>query len=72
MNSQNADTEQRFVYVGYQGKELVFDISSTELKKIETLLEVVQKQGVDAELGSLNIKPEMSSGRLVLRGGDDV
>jgi general secretion pathway protein L len=57
---------------GYQGQELVFDISSTQLIKIETLLEVVQKQGVDATLVSLNIKPELSSGRLVLRGGDDV
>jgi general secretion pathway protein L len=58
--------------IGYQGQELVFDISSTQLIKIETLLEVVQKQGVDATLVSLNIKPELSSGRLVLRGGDDV
>jgi general secretion pathway protein L len=64
--------EVNITRIGYQGKELVFDISSTELKKIETLLEVVQKQGVNAELSSLNIKPELSSGRLVLRGGDDV
>jgi len=64
--------EVNITRIGYQGKELVFDISSTELKKIETLLEVVQKQGVDAELSSLNIKPELSSARLVLNGGDDV
>ena len=64
--------EVNITRVGYQGMELVFDISSTELKKIETLLEVVQQQGVDASLVSLNIKPELSSGRLVLRGGDDV
>jgi len=64
--------EVNITRIGYQGKELVFDISSAELKKIETLLEVVQKQGVDATLVSLNIKPELSSGRLVLRGGDDV
>jgi hypothetical protein len=64
--------EVNITRIGYQGKELVFDISSAELKKIETLLEVVQKQGVHAELSSLNIKPELSSGRLVLRGGDDV
>ena len=57
--------------IGYQGKELIFDISSTQLNKIETLLEVVKQQGVDASLVSLNIKPELSSGRLVLRGGDD-
>jgi hypothetical protein len=36
------------------------------------LLEVVKKQGVDASLVSLSIKPELSSGRLVLHGGDDV
>jgi general secretion pathway protein L len=64
--------EVNITRISYQGKELVFDISSTQLKKIETLLEVVQKQGVDATLVSLNIKPELSSGRLVLRGGDDV
>ncbi len=64
--------EVNITRIGYQGRELVFDISSTELIKIETLLEVVQKQGVDASLVSLNIKPELSSGRLVLRGGDDV
>jgi type II secretion system protein L len=58
--------------IGFQGNELVFDISSTQLKKIETLLEVVQKQGIAASLVGLNIKPELSSGRLVLRGGDDV
>ena len=64
--------EVNITRIGYQGKELIFDISSTQLEKIETLLEVVQKQGVDATLGSLNIKPELSSGRLMLRGGDDV
>ena len=58
--------------VAYQGKELIFDINSTQLNKIETLLEVIKKQGVDASLVSLNIKPELSSGRLVLGGGDDV
>jgi type II secretion system protein L len=58
--------------IAYQGKQLVFDISSSQLEKIETLLETLKKQGVDAELLSLNIKPEQSSGRLVLRGGDDV
>jgi general secretion pathway protein L len=58
--------------IAYQGKDLVFDISSTQLNKIEALLEVVKKQGVDASLVSLSIKPELSSGRLVLSGGDDV
>jgi type II secretory pathway component PulL len=64
--------EVEITRIGFQGKELVFDISSKQLKKIETLLEVVQKQGVEASLVGLNIKPELSSGRLVLRGGDDV
>jgi type II secretory pathway component PulL len=58
--------------IAFQGKELVFDISSSQLEQIETLLETVKKQGVAAELVSLNIKPEQSSGRLVLRGGNDV
>jgi type II secretion system protein L len=64
--------EVEITRIAYQGKELVFDISSSQLEQIETLLETVKKQGVDAELVSLNIKPEQSSGRLVLRGGDDV
>jgi type II secretion system protein L len=58
--------------IAFQGKELVFDISSSQLEQIETLLETVKTQGVAAELVSLNIKPEQSSGRLVLRGGNDV
>ena len=57
--------------VAYQGEQLVFDISSKQLNKIEALLEAVQKQGVAAELVSLNIKPERSSGRLVLSGSND-
>ena len=57
--------------IAYQGNELVFDISSAQLNKIETLLEAVKQQGVDASLVSLNIKPERSSGRLVLGGGED-
>ena len=64
--------EVNITRVAYQGKELIFDINSTQLNKIETLLEVIKKQGVDANLVSLNIKPELSSGRLVLGGGDDV
>ncbi len=58
--------------VGYQDKQLAFDISSTELNDIEALLEAVKKLGVDASLVSLSIKPEFSSGRLVMQGGDDV
>ena len=64
--------EVEITRIGYQGEDLVFDISSAQLTKIETLLETVQKQGVEATLVSLNIKPERSSGRLVLSGGDDV
>jgi len=64
--------EVEITRIAYQGKQLVFDISSSQLEKIETLLETLKKQGVDAELVSLNIKPEQSSGRLVLSGGDDV
>jgi len=58
--------------VGYQDKELAFDISSNELNSIEALLEAVKKLGIDARLVSLSIKPEFSSGRLVMKGGDDV
>jgi general secretion pathway protein L len=58
--------------IGYQDRQLAFDISSTELNSIEALLEAVKKLGVKAELVSLSIKPEFSSGRLVMHGGDDV
>jgi general secretion pathway protein L len=58
--------------IGYQGDLLSFEISSSQLNDIEALLETVIKQGVNAKLESLNIKPDRSSGRLVLRGGDDV
>jgi len=54
--------------VSYQGAKLSFDISSSQLTDIEALLETVKKQGVNATLESLSIKPEQSSGRLVLRG----
>ena len=58
--------------IGYQGDLLSFEISSSQLNDIEALLETVIKQGVNARLESLNIKPEQSSGRLVLQGGGDV
>lgn len=58
--------------IGYQGSELSFEISSSQLNDIEALLETVQKQGISAKLLSLSIKPDQSSGRLVLQGGDDV
>ena len=57
--------------IGYQGNELSFEISSTQLNDIEALLETVKKQGVNAKLLSLSIKPEQSSGRLVLKGDGD-
>ena len=56
--------------IGFQGKRLSFDISSQQLNNIEALLESVKKLGVNAKLESLNIKPERSSGRLVLEGGN--
>jgi len=58
--------------IGYQGNLLSFEISSSQLNDIEALLETVIKQGVNATLESLNIKPDQSSGRLVLQGGADV
>jgi type II secretion system protein L len=57
--------------IGFQSGRLSFDISSEKLTDIESLLASVKKQGVEAKLESLNIKPELSSGRLVLGGGSD-
>jgi type II secretion system protein L len=57
--------------IGYQSGRLSFDISSKRLTDIESLLASVKKQGVAAKLESLNIKPDLSSGRLVLEGGGD-
>ena len=56
--------------IGFQGKRLSFDISSKQLNDIEALLEAVKKLGVNARLENLNIKPEQSSARLVLQGGE--
>jgi len=61
----------RISRIGYQGSRLSFDISSQKLNDIESLLESVRQQGVQAKLESLNIKPELSSGRLVMEGGGD-
>ena len=58
--------------IGYQDNQLSFEISSSQLNDIEALLETVKKQAVNAKLLSLSIKPDQSSGRLVLQGGDDV
>jgi type II secretory pathway component PulL len=58
--------------IGYQGNKLSFEISSSQLNDIEALLETVKKQGVNAKLLSLSIKPNQSSGKLVLQGGGDV
>ena len=57
--------------IGYQGDRLSFDISSGKLTDIEALLASVRQRGVQAKLESLNIKPELSSGRLVMEGGGD-
>ncbi len=54
--------------ISFQGMRLSFDISSNKLKDIESLLDSVRKLGVTARLESLNIKPEQSSGRLILEG----
>ena len=58
--------------IGYQGNILSFEISSSQLNDIEELLVTIKKQGVNANLESLNIKPDQSSGRLVLQGADNV
>ncbi len=58
--------------VGYQGNRLSFEISSSQLNDIEALLDTLKKQGINARLESLNIKPGQSSGRLVLQGGGNV
>ena len=58
--------------IGYQGKRLNIDISSEQLRSIESLHQDLVKQGVGAKLENLSIKPELSSGRLVLEGGEDV
>lgn len=57
--------------IGFQGTRLSIDISSRRLNDIESLLAKVREQGIEAKLESLNIKPELSSGRLVLEGGGD-
>ncbi|UCH39675.1 MAG: hypothetical protein JSU67_16240, partial [Gammaproteobacteria bacterium] len=57
--------------ISYQGGRLGFDISSKQLNDIEALYESVKKQGINARLESLSIKPGQSSGRLVLQGGQD-
>jgi len=57
--------------IGYQAGRLSFEISSQKLNDIESLLASVKQRGVQARLESLNIKPEQSSGRLVMEGGGD-
>ena len=54
--------------IGYQNSDLNVDLSSAQLKDIEDLHATVQKQGVEAKLENLNIKPDQISGRLVLYG----
>lgn len=55
--------------IGFQGQRLSFDISSKQLTDIEALLASVKKLGINAKLENLSIKPEQSSGRLVMEGG---
>ena len=61
----------RISRIGYQGSRLAIEISSSQLTDIEAMLETVRKSGANAKLESLNIKPEQSSGRLVIAGGSD-
>ncbi|MDH3388252.1 MAG: type II secretion system protein GspL [Gammaproteobacteria bacterium] len=70
-NARSNYPDVEITRIGFQGRQLSFDISSAQLKSIEALLESVRKLGVSARLESLNIKPEKSSGRLVLEGGSD-
>ncbi len=58
--------------ITYQGNLVSIEISSKQLNDIEALVGILDKQGVNASLENLNIKPDLSSGRLLLRGGDDV
>jgi general secretion pathway protein L len=69
--ARGAFPELQISRIGYQDNRLSFDISSSKLNDIEALLASVQKQGVDARLEALSIKPEQSSGRLVMTGGGD-
>lgn len=57
--------------IAYQNRQLNVDLNSRQLQYIEALHVEIQKQGVDARLENLNIKPDLISGRLVMRGGSD-
>ena len=69
--ARSAHPDVRISRISYQGNRLSFDISSSKLNDIESLLASVQKLGVDAKLEALSIKPDQSSGRLVMQGGGD-
>jgi general secretion pathway protein L len=70
--AQKQFPEVKVSRISYQGTRLGFDVSSTKLNDIEALLEAISKMGINVKLESLSIRPEESSGRLVLQGGDDV
>ena len=55
--------------IGFQGDRLSLDISSAQLANMEALLAGIRARGIEARLENLNIKPELSSGRLVMVGG---
>ncbi len=57
--------------IGYQGTQLNIDLESKVLADVEALHKALVDKGIDARLQDLNIKPELISGRLVLRGGSD-
>ena len=69
--ARSAHPDVEISRIGYQGGRLSFDISSSKLNDIEALLASVQARGVDARLEALSIKPDQSSGRLVMTGGGD-
>ena len=55
--------------IGFQGDRLSLDISSAQLANMEALLAGIRARGIEARLENLNIKPELSAGRLVMVGG---
>ncbi len=57
--------------ISYQDNRLNIDLTSKQLKDIEALHAAVQEQVDQVSLENLSIKPDLISGRLVLRGAVD-
>ena len=70
-NLRNRYPEVDISRIGYQGAQLNIDLESKVLADVEALHKALVDKGIDARLQDLNIKPELISGRLVLRGGGD-